>query len=118
MSILDNFEKKLEKAKEILPSTCIIGETIFTSMSIIGGKLYSNHPKDMNHVHKDTKDFVSVIITADKDISRGYIVFYDGVKTSDLGNIAPILKHLYGRMIFGPFEKVFMKVLFGVDIEP
>ena len=29
-------------------------------------------------------------------------MFYDGVKTSDLGSRAHILKH---RMIFGPFEK-------------
>ena len=36
---------KLEKTKEILPSTCIIGKTIFTSMTIIGGKLYRNHSK-------------------------------------------------------------------------
>ena len=53
-SILDNFEKKLEKAKEILPSTFRIGETIFTSMAVIGGKLYSSQPKNLNHVHKDT----------------------------------------------------------------
>ena len=56
-------KEKLEKAKEILPSTCRIGETIFTSMAVIGGKLYRNHPKNMNHVHKDIKDLVSVIIT-------------------------------------------------------
>ena len=34
-------------------------------------------------------------------------MFYDGVKTSDLGSRAHILKHLYEIMIFGPFEKVF-----------
>ena len=59
---------------------------------------------------------VSVIITVGKDISGGDTVFYDGVKTSDLGSRARILKHLHGRMIFGPFEKKSMKVLFGVDI--
>ena len=34
-------------------------------------------------------------------------MFYDGVKTSDLGSRAHVLKHLHlhGRMIFGPFEK-------------
>ena len=52
-SILDKFEKKLEKAKEILSSTCRIGKTIFTSMDFIGGKLYSAHPKNLNRVHKD-----------------------------------------------------------------
>ena len=61
-----NLKEKLEKEKEILPSTCRIGETFFTSMAIIGGKLYRNHPKNMNHVHKDTKYLVSIIITLSK----------------------------------------------------
>ena len=34
-------------------------------------------------------------------------MFYDGVKTSDLGSRAHILKHLHGRMIFDQFENVF-----------
>ena len=34
-------------------------------------------------------------------------MFYDGVKTSDLVNRDHILK-----IVFGPFEKDFMKVLF------
>ena len=55
------FGKKL-KAKEILPSTCRIGGTIFTPMAVIGGRLFSNHHKNMNHVHKDSKELVSVII--------------------------------------------------------
>ena len=100
-------KKNLEKEKEILPSTCRIGETIFTYMAVIGGKLYSNHHKNLNRVHKDSKYMVSIIITVDKNISGGDNVFYDGVKTSYLGSIAYILKHLYGRRIFGPFEKVF-----------
>ena len=53
-------------------------------MDVIGGKLYSNQPKNLNHVHKDSKDMVSVIITMGKDISGGDTMFYDGVKTSDL----------------------------------
>ena len=94
---------KLEKAKEILPSTCRIGETIFTSMAVIGDKLYRNHPKNLNHVHKDIKYLVSVIITLGKDISGGDTVFYDGVKPSDFGSRDHILKHLYGRIVFGLF---------------
>ena len=96
-------------AKEILPSTYRIGETIFTSMGVIGGKLYINIPKYLNHVHKDAKYLVSVIITVDKDISGGETMFYDGVKTSDTGRRAHILKNLHEIMIFGPFEKVFHK---------
>ena len=80
---------------------------MFTSMAVIGGKLYRNHPKNLNHVHKDIKYLVSFIITLGKDKSGGNTVFYDGVKSSDFGSRAHILKHLHGRMVFGPFEKVF-----------
>ena len=73
-------------------------------MAIIGGKLYRKHPKNLNHVHKDAKDLVSVIITLGKYISGGDTVFYDGVKSSDFGIRAHILKHLHGRMVFGPFD--------------
>ena len=45
-------------------------------------------------------------------------MFYDGVKTSDLGSRAHVLKTLHGGMVFGPFEKFYIKVLFGVDIYP
>ena len=105
-SILDNFEKKMEKAKEIPPSTCRIGEAIFTSMAVISGKLYSNKPKNLNHVHKDSKDLVYVIITMGSIISGWDTVFYGGVKTSELGSKSYVLKNLHGRMIFGPFETI------------
>ena len=48
---------------------------------------------------------MSVIITLGVNISGGYTVFYDGVKITDVVNRAHILKHLHGRIIFGPFEK-------------
>ena len=76
-------------------------------MDVIGVKLYSNHTKNLNHVHKDDKYLVYIIITVGKNISGVYTVFYDGVKTSDLGSRAHILKNLHGRMIFVPFENVF-----------
>ena len=87
-------------------------------MAVIGRKLYSNHPKNLNHVHKDSKDLVYVIITLGGIISGGNIVFYDGFKTSDLWSRSHVLNNLHGRMIFGTFEKKSMKLLFGVDIEP
>ena len=58
-------------------------------------------------MHKDVKDLVSVIITLGKDISGGDTMFYDGVKSYDFGSRAHILKHLHGRMVLVPFEKVF-----------
>ena len=61
-------------------------------------------------MHKDVKYLVSVIITLGKDIIGGDTVFYDGLKTCDFGNISHILKHSHGRMVFGPFEKLFHEV--------
>ena len=58
----------------------------------------------MNRVHKDTKYTVSVIINVGKNIRGGDTVFYYGVKTYDLGKRAHILKHLHGRIMFGPFK--------------
>ena len=55
-------------------------------MDLFGGKLYRNHPKNMNHVHKVIKDLVSDIITLGEDIIGGDNVFYDGVKPSDFGS--------------------------------
>ena len=98
-------KEKIEKAKEILPSKCRIGETNFTSMAVIGGRIFSNHHKNLNHVHKDSKYLVSVIITMGKNISGEDTVFYYGVKTSDLGSRSHVLKILHGRMIFGPLKK-------------
>ena len=55
-------------------------------MSVIGGKLFNNYPKNLKNVHKDSKDLVSDIITPSKKIMGGDTVFYDGVKISDLGS--------------------------------
>ena len=62
-------------------------------MDVIGGRLFNNHPKTLNHVHKDIKDLVSAIINLGGNISGGDTVFYDGVKTSDLGSRYHVLKH-------------------------
>ena len=58
-----------------------------------------------------------VIITLVTNIRGGDAIFYDRVKTSDSVSRAHVLKYLHGRMIFGPFEFFFMKVLFGGDPE-
>ena len=42
---------------------------MFTSIDVIAGKIYSNHPKNMNNVHKNTKDLVSFIINLGTNIS-------------------------------------------------
>ena len=51
-----------------------------------------------------TKYLVYVIINLGGGITGEDTVFYDGVRTSDLGSREHFLKHLHGRKIFGPFE--------------
>ena len=72
-------------------------------MAIIGGILFINHHKNLNHVHKYSKYFVSVIITPGVNISGGDTLFYDGIKTYDLGSRVYVLIHLRGRTVSGQF---------------
>ena len=51
-----------------------------------------------------------IILNLGTNPSGGDTVFYDGVKPSDLGNRAHVIKHIHGKMIFGPFEKYFNEV--------
>ena len=59
-------------------------ETVFTYMAVIGGKLYSNHPKNLNHVHNDTKYLVYVIITVGVP-TKILVVFYTRVLPMKIG---------------------------------
>ena len=59
----------LTETKEKIPSQCIIGKFLYIFIAVIGVKIYSNHPKNMNHVNKETKDLVSIIITLGTNIS-------------------------------------------------
>ena len=76
----------------------------FTYIAVIRGKIYSNDPKNMNNIHKGSKDLVSVIINIVTNINGGETVFYDEVKQMDMKKKAHVLKHLHERMILGPFE--------------
>ena len=95
-----HWKKHLQQWNKKIPSKCRIRETCFTSIAVIGGKLFSNKPKNMNSVHKDTKDLLYVMITLVTNISVGDTVIYDGVIISDLVNRAHVLKHLHGRILF------------------
>ena len=80
-------------AKETISLQYRIGKTIFSFLAVIGGKLYSNHPKKTNNVHKDAKYLVSVIITLVTNIIERYTMFHDVEKMKDLGNKSYVLKH-------------------------
>ena len=79
----------------------------FTYKSIIDGKIYITHPKNMNYVHKYGKELLSVIIKLGTNVSGGDTVFYHGVLYSDMGKRSRFLKHLHARCVVGPFERYF-----------
>ena len=62
-------------------------------MATIGGNLYTRHPKNLNHVHKDSKDLMSVIIILGTDVHGGETVFFNGESINDVGKRSHVLKH-------------------------
>ena len=80
-----NLGRITNQAKEVIPVECRIGDTCFTSLATIGGKLYTRHPKNINHVHKDSKDLLSVIIILGTYVKGGETVFYNGENMNDIG---------------------------------
>ena len=82
----------MDKAKEIIPNECRIGDTCFTSLATIGGNLYTRNAKNLNRVHKDSKYLMLVIIILGTDVHGG--------------ETAHVLKHSHGRCVIGSFDKI------------
>ena len=75
-------------------------------MATIRGNLYTRDVNNINHVHKDSKDILSVIIILGTDVNGGETVFYDGEKINDIGKRAHVLNHSHGRCDIGYFDKI------------
>ena len=95
----------MEKAKQKIPKECRIGDTCQTSLATIGGNLYTRHAKSLNHVHKNSKDILSVIIILGTNVNGGETVFYDRENINDIGKRAHVLKYSHGRCVIGCFDK-------------
>ena len=61
----------MDKAKGMIPKKCIIGDTYSKSFATIGGNLFTIHANNLNHVHKDSKDLLSVIIILGTNVHGG-----------------------------------------------
>ena len=66
-----NLGSFLDKSKEKIPKQFRIGDTCFMPLSKIGGNLFTRHPKNINHVHKDSNDLLSVIIILGTNVHGG-----------------------------------------------
>ena len=101
-----NLGSTMDKAKETIPKECRIGDTCFTSLETVEGNLYTRHLKNLNNLHKDSKDLLSVIIILGKDFHGDETILYDGENKNDIGKRAHVLKNSHGRCVIGYFDEV------------
>ena len=52
----------MDTSKDNIPKQCRIGDACFTSLTNTGGNLFTRHPNNLNHVHKESDDILPVII--------------------------------------------------------
>ena len=95
----------MDKAREMIPKECRIGDTCFNSLATIGDNLYTRHVKNINHVHKDGKYLLSTIIILGTDFNGGETVFYDVNNMNDIVKRAHVINHSHGRCVIGAFDK-------------
>ena len=96
----------MDEEKEKIPKDCRIGDTYFTLFATIGGNLYTRHANNLNHVHRNSKDLLSVIIILGTDVNVGETVFNDRDNMNDIGKRAHVLNHSHRRCIIGAFDKI------------
>ena len=70
----------MDKVTENIPKQCRIGDACFMSLATFGGNLCTRHPKNINRVHKDSNNFLSVIIIMRTNAHGGETLSYDGEK--------------------------------------
>ena len=68
----------MDKTKENIPKEYRNGDTRFTLLANIGGNLFTRPPKNLNHIHKDSNDLLSVIIILGMHFYGVETVCYDG----------------------------------------
>ena len=100
-----NLGSIVDKAKQKIPKECRIGDTCFTSFATIRSNLFTRHPKNLNHVHRDSNDLLSVIIIWGTDVNGDEKNIYEGFNMNDIGKIAHALKHSHRRHVIGAFDK-------------
>ena len=85
-------------------------------MATIGGNLFTRHPNNLNNIHNDSNDLLSLIIILEKNVHGGKKVINDREKINDIGKRAHVMNHSHGSCVFGALGKKYMKALFGLVI--
>ena len=90
----------------MIPKEFRIGDTCFTSFATIGGNLYKRHANNLNRVHKDSKDILSVITILGTDVNGGETVYNDGENMNGIEKRAHVMNHSHGRCVISAFNNV------------
>ena len=93
----------IQKAKEVIPSSCQIGETFFTHMPLIGN-LSTNGDLVSKHVDKD--DFITVLFHLGEPLHGGGTDYYTGLTRDEYGFLAKHIPCEHGRLTIGCFDKI------------
>ena len=76
-----------------------------------------NTPKNLNHVHKYSKDIMSVIVTLGPVVNGGENVLLNGITMDEIVKISNVINNSHVRCVLGAFEKFYMRSLFGLDTD-
>ena len=97
-------------AQPKIPEKSKMVNIYFTSVAVLGGKLHISHPTNMNYVNKKSNSLLYDIVTLGTNVHGGDTILNDVICVYDLGQRTHVLKHLHGRCIVGPFERVFHEI--------
>ena len=89
----------------MIPKEYRIGDTSFISLATIRGNLYTRYAKNLNIVHKGSKDLLSVIMILETDVNGGEPFFYYGENINDIGKRAHVINNSHGTCVIGSFDK-------------
>ena len=101
-----NLGRTMEKTKDKIPKEFRIGDTCFMSLATIGGNLFKRHSNNLNHVHINSNNLMSVITILGTNVHGGETFFYDEVNMYDIGKIAHVMNNSHGRCVVGPFDRM------------
>ena len=74
-------------------------------MATIVGTLYTSQKNNLNHIHRDSKDLLSVIIILVTDVNGGETVFNDGENMNDIGKRAHLMNHSHVKCVINASDK-------------
>ena len=89
--------------KTIIPTSLLVNNTWFTSVSVIGSldkTVYYSHP------HRDYNDIVSCVFYFGEGVHGGNSTFYDGLNAQQYSDCVHVTRFLHGQIISDEFSDI------------